>query len=169
MERLMNPNDESVSRRSDYEGASFGLSRMGRAEGVGLKVRDLMTSDVYTLGTDNTLEHLQELMRGKLVRHVPIVNDEGKLIGLVTHRDFLKVAVSKLAGLTAREEADLYAHIRIGDIMGKKVTVAHPETLLEDAANAMLGRKFGCLPVVDENDVLIGILTSTDFVKVFSN
>ena len=54
-------------------------------------------------------------------------------------------------------------------MMGKKITVAHPETLLEDAANAMLGRKFGCLPVVDENDVLIGILTSTDFVKVFSN
>ena len=169
MERWTNPYNDAVSRDGGYEGASSGLSRMSRAEGTGLKVRDLMTSDVYTLGADNTLEHLQELMRGKLVRHVPIVDDEGRLIGLVTHRDFLKVAVSKLAGLSAREEADLYAHIRVGDIMGKKITVAHPETLLEDAANAMLGRKFGCLPVVDENDVLIGILTSTDFVKVFSN
>jgi CBS domain-containing membrane protein len=130
-------------------------------------VRDLMTPEVFTLNENDDLNLLQEMMRWKRIRHVPVVNDDGELVGIVTHRDFLRVAISRLAEVEARELNEIYHGITLSHIMNPEVRVIHPEASLAEAAKVMRENKYGCLPVVDEGRRLAGILTEADFLKAF--
>jgi CBS domain-containing protein len=142
-------------------------------EGVALrgfrpKVHDLMSEEVLTLCPEDNLTALENIFDLKVIRHVPIVDAKSnRLVGLMTHRDFLKLAVSKLAKIEKSEEDALYAKIKIGDVMGRKVTTVRPETPLSEAALIMRMHRFGCLPVVDEDGQVVGIITEADFVSAF--
>lgn len=125
-----------------------------------------MTTDVFALREDDTLKDLDEVLTWKKFRHVPVIDEESHLLGLITHRDFLTLAISKLARIRKDEISDLYGTIRIGDVMGRKVTSVSPATTLAEAAEIMLKHKFGCLPVV-EGTRLVGIITESDFVKAY--
>lgn len=133
-----------------------------------LAVRDLMTPDPITLTDQDTLREARDLFAWKGIRHLPITDEQGAFIGLFTHRDFLTVAISKLAHVTAKEENDLYAGIRLHEVMGRKITSIAPEAPLGEAARLMFENKYGCLPVVDSsNGRLVGIITEADFVRAF--
>ncbi|MCM2323262.1 MAG: CBS domain-containing protein [Oligoflexia bacterium] len=123
-----------------------------------------MTSDVFCLHADDTLKDLDEVLTWKKFRHVPVIDDERRLVGLVTHRDFLTLAISKLAKVRKEETFGLYSGVRIGDVMGKKVTTIGPDAKLSEAAEVMLKYRFGCLPVVQDSR-LVGIITESDFVR----
>ncbi len=129
-------------------------------------VEDLMTSDVFTLLVDHNMRAFEELMTWRAVRHVPVVDDDNKLVGLVTHRDFLKLAVSKLAELDKHKENRMYEHINIEEIMEREVETVSPDTSLKVAAQKLTDHKYGCLPVVHE-DKLVGIITESDFARAF--
>jgi len=131
------------------------------------KVRDLMTREPLSLVETDSVKALLELMSWRSIRHVPVCDVQGTLVGLVTQRDFLTIAVSKLAHISQQELDDLYGHMRIGDIMGRKITTVGPNALLSEAADIMFKNKFGCLPVVSEGK-LVGIITESDFVKAFT-
>jgi CBS domain-containing membrane protein len=98
-------------------------------------------------------------------RHLP-VTDEDRLIGLVTERDLLACSTSDL--LPHRESADrfLLERFRVHDVMVRNVVTVSPQTSLHAAGKLLLEQRFGCLPVVDEENKLVGILTSSDFVKL---
>lgn len=130
------------------------------------QVRDLMTIDLFTLLEHDNLNVLEELMKWKRIRHVPVVNTEHELVGLVTHRDFLKAAVSRLAEVDKGEISAIYRDIPISQIMNHNVVTVAPETRLASAAELMISNKYGCLPVV-ENGKLVGIITEADFMKAF--
>jgi CBS domain-containing membrane protein len=133
-----------------------------------LKVKDLMTAQVFAMRQDDTLKDLDQVLTWKKFRHVPVTDDDSRLIGLLTHRDFLTLAISKLAKIRKEEINDLYSLIRIGDVMGKKVTSINPDALASEAAELMLKHKYGCLPVV-QNEKLVGIITESDFAKAYLN
>lgn len=130
------------------------------------RVRDIMTPDPFTLYVEDNLKVLEELMQWRNIRHVPVIDQDGDLAGLVTHRDFLALAVSELAEIRKSEVDRLYKGIQVGKIMRSKVTSVSPETSLKVAAEIMVKHKFGCLPVV-EGQKLVGIITEADFVKIF--
>lgn len=130
-------------------------------------VRNLMSTDLFTLNEDDNIETLEELMKWRRIRHVPIVSLEGQLVGLITHRDFLKIAVSELARITKGEKQKIYRSIPVTEIMGHKVITVEPETSLREAAGLLYQHKIGCLPVV-KNEKLVGIITEADFVKAFT-
>ncbi len=129
-------------------------------------VKDLMTPEPFTLCEDDNVRVLEELMAWRNIRHVPVVNQGGELVGLVTHRDFLGIAISQLAEIKKSEVDRLYEGIKIGSIMKKKVASVVPETPLHFAAEIMVKNKYGCLVVVNGSKVL-GIITEADFVKAF--
>jgi CBS domain-containing membrane protein len=131
-----------------------------------LLVRDLMTSDVFTLFDDDNLELTEDLMKWKNIRHIPVINQEEHLVGLVTKTDFLTVAISKLADISPIEERSLYRQLQVHEIMGRKLITTHADTTAEEAAKILIDKKIGCLPVVDEGR-LVGIITERDFVKAF--
>ena len=135
-------------------------------ENQGAKVSDLMSTDVFTLSKDDTLKSLHEVFDHKKIRHVPIVDDNRQVVGLVSQRDFLDHAMSKLIRIRKDDVDTMYSQIRISEVMAKKVMTVSPGTPLSVAGASMLEHKYGCLPVI-ENDRLVGIITESDFVKAF--
>lgn len=127
-------------------------------------VRDLMTEKVHTLTPRDDLAALYDLMDSRHVRHVPIVDSEGEIVGLVTDRDLSKSALGAVEELPLSVERDILRRRRIRDIMATEPDVIEPDTRLDDAAAILLENKVGCLPVV-EGLRLVGIITEADFVR----
>lgn len=130
-----------------------------------LTVGDLMTTQLFTLLESDSLYTAKQIMEMARVRHVPIVDASDHFIGLITHRDMLALAVSKLSDIDSSTQDELDAGIPLREIMRTDVAVVAPDTLLRDAAQQLLEHKYGCLPVV-ENGRLTGIITEADFLRL---
>jgi len=130
-----------------------------------LKVKDIMTTEVFVLQSTQTLELVRSLMRIKHVRHVPIVAADNSFAGLLTHRDLLAQTISHLAQLDDQEQEYLDRHIHIVNIMKTDVLTAEPEMDICTAISLMLDHKYGCLPVVSDGK-LVGIVTEADFLNL---
>ena len=129
-------------------------------------VRDLMTEKVFTLKPKDALAALYDLMDSRHVRHVPIVDSDGELVGLVTDRDLSKSALGAVEELPLSVERDILRRRRIRDIMATEPDSIEPDATLREAAEILLENKVGCLPVV-EGLHLVGIITEADFVRDF--
>ena len=127
-------------------------------------VRDLMTSKVFSLRPEATMTRLYEVMDLKHIRHIPVVDENGDLAGLVTHRDLLRSALTNRADLPLAIQRQLLETVPVSEIMTTAVETIEPDQDIRDAAEIMLENKYGCLPVV-EGDELVGILTEADFVR----
>ena len=123
-----------------------------------------MTSDVFTVGPDESITALQDLMSEKRIRHVPVVADDGAVLGLVPERDVLRRTFSQEADLPLSVRLDVLTAVKVRDIMTWEVETIDADEDLSTAAQIMLDNKYGCLPVVEEG-ALVGILTEADFVK----
>ena len=130
-----------------------------------LKVKDIMTSEVFVLHAAQTLELVRSLMRIKHVRHVPIVEPDNTFVGLMTHRDLLAQTISHLADVDEEEQEYLDRNIHIMNIMKTDVTTADPEMDICSAITLLLEHKYGCLPIVSEGK-LVGIVTEADFLQL---
>lgn len=130
-----------------------------------LKVKDLMSSDLFTLKKTDTLASARSVMDLGRVRHIPIVDDSNRFLGLVTHRDILAATVSRFAGIDPDTQEELDAGIPTLEIMRTDIQHAAPEADLKDAAQILLKHKYGCLPVLD-GETLVGILTEADFLSL---
>jgi CBS domain-containing membrane protein len=130
-----------------------------------LKVKDIMTEEVFVLNSSQTLELVRSLMRIKHVRHVPIVDPDNTFVGLITHRDLLSQTISHLAEIDEEEQEYLDRNIRIMNIMKTDVMTIAPEMDVCTAITQILENKYGCLPVV-ENGKLVGIVTEADFLNL---
>ena len=130
-----------------------------------LKVKDIMTEEVFVLHATQTLELVRSLMRIKHVRHVPIVEPDNTFVGLMTHRDLLAQTISHLAEVDEEEQEYLDRHIHIMNIMKTDIVTADPEMNVCEAIELLLNHKYGCLPVVSDSK-LVGIVTEADFLKL---
>jgi CBS domain-containing membrane protein len=130
------------------------------------EVRDLMTDHVFTLGPLDDLESLYELLDAHHVRHVPIVDREGDLVGLVTQRDLARHALGPQEDLPLSMQQEILRRRRVREIMSTEVDTVEPDESLKAAAEMLIENKLGCLPVV-EGEHLVGIVTESDFVRLF--
>ena len=122
-------------------------------------VRDSMTRDVVTLSPQTTAAEALALCREKGIRHLPVM-EEGRLVGMVSDRD-LRLATPAL-GDEARAEA--LGRMQVRDVMSTNVRTARPDDPIEVAANLMRDCKIGCLPVVEDGE-MVGIITSSDVME----
>ena len=125
-----------------------------------------MTPDPYTLQPHDTLAALYDLMDSRRVRHVPIVDEDGELVGLLTHTDLAMTALGSISYLPLSQERDLLQRRRVREVMVTEVETVEPDAALVEAASTLFDNKIGCLPVV-EGSRLVGILTESDFVRRF--
>lgn len=132
-----------------------------------LLVRDLMTEDVVAVRPADTLATLRNLMAERDVRHMPVVNGDGDLVGLVSERDLLRHSLIQQSDVPDFVEDTILERLKVRELMTTSVESADPERDIRDAAQVMLENKYGCLPVV-EGERLIGILTEADFVRLFA-
>jgi len=128
-------------------------------------VRDIMTRDVVTLGRNETLRTADDVMRLGRIRHLPVVDDDGLLAGIVTQRDLFHGGLIKALGYGTHARGRALDSLVVKEAMASEVVTTTPDTPLSDAAKIMLERKIGCLVVVDARKIA-GILTEADFVKV---
>src|SRR5207302_5903586 len=106
-----------------------------------------------SLEVTDTLDHAKAEMKFGHVRHLPVVDGEGRVIGLVAQRDLLANAWASAAG----------AALPVLEVMRREVRVVTGDTPIPEAIALMIEHKYGALPVVDADGRLIGILTETDF------
>jgi len=130
-----------------------------------LAVRDVMSTDVVTVGPNDRLALVDELMSREHIRHVPVLDSDGELCGVITKRDLFRGALLKALGFGSRAEQHLLETILVKEAMTDDPMTTTPDTALVEASKIMLERKVGCLPVTDR-DKLVGILTEGDFVRL---
>lgn len=128
-------------------------------------VRDVMTRDVVTLGRNDKLLVADDLMRLGRIRHLPVVDESGELVGIVSQRDLFHSGLIKALGYGTHAQRQALDMVVVKEAMRTQVLTTGLDTPLRDAAKVMLDRKIGCLVVVDEGRIA-GILTESDFVKL---
>ena len=130
-----------------------------------LRVRDLMSDNVIAVREKDDLMTLRELMLDHNVRHIPVVDAESDLVGLVSHRDLLRSSMVEQPDMADYMEQAVLESSAVRDVMIEEVEVVDAETRLQEAAELMFDNKYGCLPVT-EGRRLVGILTESDFVRL---
>ena len=149
------------------------VARIGALDAVELPshltVRDLMTQDVLAARPDQTLGDVARLMIEKDVRAIPVVDDGGALLGMVTHRELLRYLISDYLQRTKSGEvrAPSKAHPRdmfVKDVMARAVLCLAEEQTLSDVANLMNNKDVDRFPVVREG-VVVGFLTRADLIR----
>jgi len=129
-------------------------------------IANWMTKDVLSLTPDRSMMKASKMMKDNSVSCLPIVDEDGKLVGIVSDRDIKDASPSKATTLDMHELYYLLSEIKLKDIMTKKVVTIRPDETVEKAAVLMLEGHFGSLPVVEEDGTLVGIITDTDVFKV---
>ena len=130
-----------------------------------LKVKDIMTSPVYSLKETDSLYNARALMDLHRIRHIPIVTLDNEFAGLLTQRDILSATISRLAELDEETQKEIDSGIPIHEIMRVDIATVEDTTPLKTAAETLLNNKYGCLPVINQG-TLVGIVTEADFLRL---
>ena len=135
-------------------------------------MRERIRRNPVTIGPDASFFEARSLIHDKGIRHLPVVDKDNRLLGIVTESDIRKAGPSDVAMLSVKELTHLLGTLKVSEMMipGEKVITITPDTLIEEAIQLMHDHKIGCLPVIDQGK-LYGIFTETDalahFVDIF--
>ncbi len=128
-------------------------------------VKERMTPDPICGHPEMPVTEAQELMRDKGIRHLPIVNEEERLVGLITQRSLLGALPSDVSNFSQFEISYILAKIKVRDVMAKDLITIGGNTAIEEAARVMADEKVGCLPVMQDTK-LVGIITDNDLFTI---
>jgi len=131
-----------------------------------ITVQEMMTANPFTLSRYNSLSDARSLMDEKKIRHIPIVDDEHQLIGLITHRDILSRGTPSQKHADKDELNKIESGIILADIMTTKIISITSNLQITNAAQLIYNKKIGCLPVTNYKNKLVGIITDHDFVAI---
>ena len=130
-----------------------------------MPVQNWMTTDVVSVGPDTSLLKVGKLMKDHHIRLIPVVDDNGQVVGIISDRDVRDASPSKATTLDMYEMHYLLAELKAKNIMTAKPITVKPTDTVEQAALIMLDNKVGGLPVVDDNGKLVGIISDHDVFK----
>lgn len=133
-------------------------------------VSESMTRKVITIDKGADLFEAKKKMTENQIRHLPVVDKENRLIGIVTDRDIRSATPSIYPQDNgAQKEQATLAAIKIGDIMSTDLVVVSPMYTLQDAILLIQRARVGAFPVVDEQGILKGIISIRDLMRAFIN
>ncbi|MBO5999461.1 MAG: CBS domain-containing protein [Lachnospiraceae bacterium] len=132
-------------------------------------VKDHMTKNPQTITSDTVISKALEIMRRNDFHRLPVVDADGKLCGLVTGGLVEEESGSKSTSLSIFELNYLLSKTAVEDIMIKNVTTITEDVILEEAAQVMIDKEIACLPVVDSENKVVGIITEKDIFQAFND
>ncbi len=132
-------------------------------------IKDWMSKSPVTARPATSIMKAAKLMKENGFGRLPVVDDNGDLVGIVTDRDIKEASPSKATTLDMHELYYLLSEIKVADIMTKKVITVGPEDTVEKAAVLMLRHNVGGMPVVDAANKVVGVITDSDIFKVLVN
>lgn len=129
-------------------------------------LREIMKSPAITVRFDEPFSHVEEKLRIKGIRHLPVVDENNRVIGLITQRDLFRTR----APHRNEEGETVYDAEALDAFILKRVMTPHPATLTPDnmiaeAVNLMAAGRYGCIPMVDQDKKIVGIVTEVDILK----
>jgi acetoin utilization protein AcuB len=125
-----------------------------------------MTPDPMTITPETSFPDAFRILRDKGIRHLPVVDKNGSLVGVVARMDLLHASPSKATSLSLFELTYLLANLHVRQVMSSPPITVSEDDPLEEAARVMVEKKVGCLPVMREGD-LVGLITETDIFQAF--
>lgn len=129
-------------------------------------VADIMTREVTTVFEESNLQEVLSILGPYRFRHLPVV-DGKRVVGILSQRDLLQVTsqgLNKTLAAKLRESRTLEETF-VRDVMNSKVATIRPDASLAEAASSMLENRVGALPVVNEQDELLGMVSETDLLR----
>ena len=130
-----------------------------------MPVQNWMTTDVVSVTPETSLLKVGKLMKDHHVRRLPVLDDAGRVVGIISDRDVRDASPSKATTLDMYEMHYLLAELKAKNIMTAKPITVKPTDTVEQAALIMLDNKVGGLPVVDDAGKLVGIISDHDVFK----
>lgn len=130
-----------------------------------MPVQNWMTTDVVSVTPETSLLKVGKLMKDHHVRRLPVLDDKGRVVGIISDRDVRDASPSKATTLDMYEMHYLLAELKAKNIMTANPLTVKPSDTVEQAALLMLDNKVGGLPVVEENGTLVGIISDHDVFK----
>lgn len=128
-------------------------------------VRDIMKTQLVTLNADSKLGFANDIMYLGRIRHLPVVKGEN-IVGILTQRDLYRASLTSILA-NWKENKEFLDSIRVSEVMTKNVITISPDATVEEAAQIMIDKKVGGLPVVKDKNKLIGLITETDVLQYF--
>lgn len=129
-------------------------------------VSDLMIRNVLTHRPDDTLQDVEQTMGQHQIRHIPVVDDEGRVVGLLSQKEFLAEAFRITDKFGARNLREYLAKTPVHQCMRTDIQTHSADTPLAEAGNALRSKHHSCLLITDEQKHLLGIVSSQDFVRL---
>ncbi|TDB65824.1 CBS domain-containing protein [Arundinibacter roseus] len=127
-------------------------------------ISHIMTNNVLTVSVTDDLQEVVDLLNHKKIRHVPVVEGDS-IVGMISRTDMNRLTFSSLfEGQEGADEAIL-TMLSISQVMTHKPRVVKADQIIRDVAEIFTEEEFHALPVLDENDKLVGIVTTTDLIK----
>ena len=128
-------------------------------------VKDVMKTQLVTLNADSKLGFANDIMYLGRIRHLPVVKDD-TVAGILTQRDLYRASLTSIL-TNWKENKEFLDSIKVSEVMTKNVITVTPDATIEEAAQIMIDKKVGGLPVVKEKNKLVGLITETDVLQCF--
>ena len=129
-------------------------------------VCERMSRNPVTITSDTPITDALRVMRQSQVRRLPVLDESGKMVGIVSEKDLLYASPSPASSLSIYEMHYMLSRLRVTELMTTDVITISPDVPLEEAARIMTDNHIGGLPVMEDGE-LVGIITETDIFKVF--
>lgn len=129
-------------------------------------VKERMTRNPITIRPDTPVTEAQAMMKREKIHHLPVLDKDEKLVGIVSEKDLLYASPSPASTLSVYEMTSLLAKLKVEKVMSKNVVTAAEDVPLEEAARIMADRGIGGLPIL-RGSALVGIITESDLFRVF--
>ena len=129
-------------------------------------VKDRMTPNPITIESDTSFTEAIRILRENKIRHLPVMDKKGTLLGIVTQTDLLHASPSSATSLSIFEINYLLANLHVSEVMSSPPITVSEDSPLEEAARVMVEKKIGCLPVMREG-TLVGMIIETDIFETF--
>ena len=127
-------------------------------------VSEVMQTEFMHLSPKDGLDFVEEVMGLGRVRHFPVL-DDGKLVGIVSHRDLLAASLTRILDFEGTHRRSFLRSVEVGEVMSRDVRTVSPDTPLADVARTMLRHKIGCVMVIDDEQEPVGLVTESDLLS----
>jgi len=130
-----------------------------------IPVSTIMSTQLVILNTSDSLEKAEHLFKKHKIRHIPVIEGQNKIVGMLSLTDLLRISFADGAYEDEDDiESVVYEMFTLSQVMAKKIKSVSPQTSIKEVAELLAAREFHALPVVDQGD-LVGIVTTTDLIK----
>lgn len=125
-------------------------------------VSRIMRTEFASLRATDRLDLADQIMKLGRVRHLPVLDPDGRIVGIVSNRDLLEASLTNVLDFEREQRQGFLRSVDVAEVMTRDVETIAPEAPLAAVASRLIGHRIGCLPVVRDDRVMVGLVTETD-------